>query len=228
MANALLVRDSCERALVDAKTSKFKEKADGITVYDSIRLYFESLGPQARTNPVVKATAVNIIAALIAAKNATTSVVTKCPCVSGLNASSKELKKLNTAFETMEKALGGGMVSLAGRIAKRIEPRNKLIPNARLRYPASDPDAMDDVITYEEAKVFNRLNNRVCAIPVGEILVEVKVTHPLLYVSATAVALPVWDAVAWIPPEGYQVPVVNAISPDVEDPKSGATGFSKD
>ena len=43
-------------------------------------------------------------------------------------------------------------------------------------------------------KVFNRLNNRVCAIPVGEILVEVKVTHPLLYVSATAVALPVWDA----------------------------------
>ena len=125
-----LLRDSCERALVDAKTSKFKEKADGITVYDSIRLYFESLGPQARTNPVVKATAVNIIAALIAAKNATTSVVTKCPCVSGLNASSKELKKLNTAFETMEKALGGGMVSLAGRIAKRIEPRNKLIPIA--------------------------------------------------------------------------------------------------
>ena len=128
----------------------------------------------------------------------------------------------------MEKALGGGMVSLAGRIAKRIEPRNKLIPNARLRYPASDPDATDDVITYEEAKVFNRLNNRVCAIPVGEILVEVKVTHPLLYVSATAVALPVWDAVAWIPPEGYQVPVVNAVAPDVEDPKSGATGFSKD
>ena len=94
-----LLRDTCERALVDAKASKFKEKADGITVYDSIRLYFESLGPEARTNPIVKATAANIIAALISARNSITAFINKCPCVSGLTASSKELKKLNESFK---------------------------------------------------------------------------------------------------------------------------------
>ena len=218
-----LLRDTCERALVDAKASKFKEKADGITVYDSIRLYFESLGPEARTNPIVKATAANIIAALISARNSTTAFINKCPCVSGLTASSKELKKLNESFKKMEAVLGDGLVALAGRIANRIEPRQKLIPNARLRYPCTDPDPSDDVIHYEDAKEFNKLNKRICSIPVGEVLVEATVTHPLLYVSATAVALPVWDAVAWTPPDGYQVPVVDAIKPD-----DAMTGFSKD
>ena len=123
----------------------------------------------------------------------------------------------------MEAVLGDGLVALAGRIANRIEPRQKLIPNARLRYPCTDPDPSDDVIHYEDAKEFNKLNKRICSIPVGEVLVEATVTHPLLYVSATAVALPVWDAVAWTPPDGYQVPVVDAIKPD-----DAMTGFSKD
>merc|ERR1711871_415994 len=173
-----LLRDTCERALVDTKTSKFKEKADGITIYDSIRLYFESLGPAAKVDPEIKATAVNIVAALIAAKNATTSLVTKCPCASGLTASNKELRKLSKAMKKMEKTLGSsGLVNLAGRIAKRIQPRQKLIPNARLRYPCTDPDGVDDVISYKEAAIYNELNRRVCSIPVGEILVEATVTH---------------------------------------------------
>ena len=66
------------------------------TVFDYI---LNRWGQKQGQNPIVKATAANIIAALISARNSTTAFINKCPCVSGLTASSKELKKLNESFK---------------------------------------------------------------------------------------------------------------------------------
>jgi hypothetical protein len=198
-----LLRDNIERSLVCHRSSLNKAAQEGISSYETIRLFFDSL-PGIQIDPRMKSIATNILSAMIAAKETTTSLTTYLPCVAGTRANRDELKEFEKALGKMKAKLSDACFTIAKRNAAKIERRHRIIP-ARVHFPCVDPNETCDVISFQNAQEFTELNRRMCTVPVGEILLaQIRILHPTMQVILpTAVALPTWTTTAWVPPPDW-------------------------
>ena len=202
-----LLRENIERSLVCHRSSLNKAAREGISSYETIRLFLDSL-PGIQTDPRMKSVATNVLSAMLAAKEATTSLLTCLPCVAGMRANVAELRGFDKALKKISAKLPEGCFSIAKMNAAKIKRRTRIIP-ALVHFPCVDPDEACDVVSFQKAQEFTELNQRLCAVPVGEILLaNIQILHPIMQViPPTAAALPTWTTDTWVPPENW-VPTV--------------------